>query len=104
MPFLSYQSSPEKAVESAGRLIKEGGVAAVKLEGGVYVAPTVERIVQFDIPVMGHVGLTPQSFHRMGGHKVQGKARSDGHSQEAGTRERVIEDAIALEEAGVFAI
>jgi 3-methyl-2-oxobutanoate hydroxymethyltransferase len=104
MPFMSYQSSVEKAIESAGRLMKEGGVAAVKLEGGMYIADTIERLVQCDIPVIGHVGLTPQSFHRMGGHKVQGKSKSDRFTLKAGSRERVLEDALAVERAGAFAI
>jgi 3-methyl-2-oxobutanoate hydroxymethyltransferase len=104
LPFMSYQASPWQAVESAGRLIKQGGVAAVKLEGGVYISEAIERIVQCDIPVVGHVGLTPQSFHRMGGHKVQGKSKSDRYTLKAGSRERVIEDALAVERAGAFAL
>jgi 3-methyl-2-oxobutanoate hydroxymethyltransferase len=96
MPFGSYQVSPEDAVRSAIRLVKEGGAHAVKLEGGVDVADTVRRIVSAQIPVMGHVGLTPQSVNRMGGYRVQG--RSDEG------RQRVIDDALALEAAGVFAI
>jgi len=99
MPFLSYQTSPERAIESAGRLMKEGGVAAVKLEGGIHIAPTIARIVQMDIPVMGHVGLTPQSYHRMGGYKMQGM-----HGGGVGRRERVIEDALAVQAAGAFAV
>jgi 3-methyl-2-oxobutanoate hydroxymethyltransferase len=101
LPFLSYQVSIERAIESAGRLLKEGGVSAVKLEGGLAMSETIRRIVELDIPVMGHVGLTPQSFHRMGGHKVQG--RQSGSSEIAGTRERVLEDALAVERAGAFA-
>lgn len=100
LPFLSYQSSIEKAVESAGLLLKEGGVAAVKLEGGVPMRSTIERLVDLDIPVMGHVGLTPQSYHRMGGHKLQGRSGRKG----AGSRERVIEDALAVADAGAFAL
>ncbi|HYB99276.1 MAG TPA: 3-methyl-2-oxobutanoate hydroxymethyltransferase [Candidatus Limnocylindrales bacterium] len=100
MPFLSYQVSVADAVANAGRLIKEGGAEAVKLEGGVHVAETVARIAAMDIPVMGHIGLTPQSVHRMGGHKVQG--RKPG--REAGGRERLLEDALALEDAGAFAV
>lgn len=100
MPFLSYQVSKEQAVENAGRLLKEGGVSAVKLEGGVKLAATIEQICAFDIPVMGHVGLTPQSIHRMGGHKVQGR-----HSgKQAGSRARILEDAVAVAEAGAFAL
>jgi 3-methyl-2-oxobutanoate hydroxymethyltransferase len=100
LPFLSYQVCPTDAVANAGRLIKEGGAEAVKLEGGAAVAQTIERIASVDIPVMGHVGLTPQSVHRMGGHKVQGRRRG----QAAGQRERLIDDALAVEAAGAFAI
>ena len=100
MPFLSYQVSADDALRNAGRLIKEGGAEAVKLEGGVSVADTVRRMVNVDIPVMGHIGLTPQSIHRMGGYRVQG--RVEGRA--AGCRERLLEDAAALEAAGAFAI
>ncbi len=100
MPFLSYQVSAEDALRNAGRLIKEGSAEAVKLEGGVAVAETVRRIAAVDIPVMGHIGLTPQSVHRMGGHRVQGRKSGRG----AGCRERLLEDARALESAGAFAI
>ena len=100
LPFLSYQVSPTDAVANAGRLIKEGGAEAVKLEGGCAVAETIERIAAVDIPVMGHIGLTPQSVHRMGGHKVQGRRRG----QAPGQRERLIEDALAVEAAGAFAV
>jgi len=99
LPFGSYQSSAERAVESAVRLVKEGA-AAVKLEGGLSMAATIEAIARIDVPVMGHVGLTPQSVHRMGGHKVQG--RRHGHA--AGGRERVLDDARAVEDAGAFAV
>lgn len=101
LPFMSYQASLEKALESAGRLLKEGGAAAVKLEGGIAMAETIARMSAVDIPVMGHVGLTPQSYHRMGGHKVQGKL--SGSRDKAGTRERIIDDALAVERAGAFA-
>jgi len=100
MPFLSYQVSVEQAILNAGRMIKEGGAEAIKLEGGIVVADTVRRLVEFDIPVMGHIGLTPQSIHRMGGHRVQG--RRTGRAP--GCRERLMEDAAALEAAGAFAI
>lgn len=100
MPFLSYQISDERAIESAGRLLKEGGAAGVKLEGGEVVAPTVRKLVAFDIPVMGHIGMTPQSVHRMGGFKVQGKAGTYG----AGSAEQIVRDAKALEEAGAFCV
>ena len=96
MPFGSYQISPEDALRNAVRCIKDGGAQAVKLEGGVHVAETIARITAADIPVMGHVGLTPQSIHRMGGHRVQGR-NEDG-------RERVLADARAVEAAGAFAL
>jgi 3-methyl-2-oxobutanoate hydroxymethyltransferase len=92
MPFMSYQVSPQQAVTSAGRLIKEGGAHAVKLEGGERSAAAVAAICQADIPVMGHVGLTPQSIRRLGGFRVQRH------------EEQVIHDAIAIEQAGAFAI
>jgi 3-methyl-2-oxobutanoate hydroxymethyltransferase len=100
LPFLSYQVGAAEAIANAGRLVKEGGAEAVKLEGGRAVAETIRRIAAVDIPVMGHVGLTPQSVHRMGGHKVQGRRRGRG----AGQRERIVEDALAVEEAGAFAV
>jgi 3-methyl-2-oxobutanoate hydroxymethyltransferase len=100
MPFGAYQRSPEQAVETAIRLIKEGGAHAVKLEGGLAMAAAIERIASVDIPVMGHVGLTPQSVHRMGGHRVQGRRRGT----QPGGRERVLEDAKAVEAAGAFAV
>jgi 3-methyl-2-oxobutanoate hydroxymethyltransferase len=96
LPFGSYQISPEDAVRSSVRCIKEGGAHAVKLEGGARMAETIARIVGAEIPVMGHVGLTPQAIHRMGGHRVQGRS-------EAGAR-RVLEDARAVQEAGAFAV
>jgi 3-methyl-2-oxobutanoate hydroxymethyltransferase len=100
MPFLSYQVSAEDALRNAGLLIKEGGAEAVKLEGGVSIAATVARLTQIDIPVMGHIGLTPQSVHRMGGHRVQGQREGSA----PGCRQRLLDDAKALEQAGVFAI
>jgi 3-methyl-2-oxobutanoate hydroxymethyltransferase len=100
LPFLSYQVSVEDALRNAGRLMKDGGVEAVKLEGGVVMADTIRALSSVDIPVMGHVGLTPQSVHRMGGHRVQGRRRGRG----PGERQRVIEDAIAVAEAGAFAV
>jgi 3-methyl-2-oxobutanoate hydroxymethyltransferase len=96
MPFMSFQVSPVQALENAGRLMKEGSFESVKLEGGEDVAEHVRRIVAAGIPVMGHVGLTPQSVHAMGGFKVQGKGESDA--------DRVLADARALEEAGAYAI
>jgi 3-methyl-2-oxobutanoate hydroxymethyltransferase len=100
MPFGAYQTGPARALESAVRLVKEGGAHAVKLEGGTAMAPAIEAIASVDVPVMGHVGLTPQSVHRMGGHKVQGRRRGS----EPGTRERVLADARAVEAAGAFAV
>jgi 3-methyl-2-oxobutanoate hydroxymethyltransferase len=96
MPFMSYHVSTEDAVRNAGRFLKEGGAQTVKLEGGVNVRERIRAITDMDIPVMGHIGLTPQSVHRMGGFKVQGK---DDKS-----RRRLIEDAQAVEEAGAFAV
>ncbi len=100
LPFLSYQVSVTEALANAGRLIKEGAAEAVKLEGGLPMAETIRAIASVDIPVMGHIGLTPQSVHRMGGHKVQGRRRGE----RAGQRDRLIEDASAVEDAGAFAI
>jgi 3-methyl-2-oxobutanoate hydroxymethyltransferase len=100
LPFGPYQSSPERGVESAIRLVKEGGAAAVKLEGGLHMAATIEAIARVDIPVMGHVGLTPQSVHRMGGPKVQGRR----HGKAPGGRGRVLDDARAVEASGAFAV
>ena len=100
LPFLSYQVNPEQALRNSGRLIKEGGAEAVKLEGGITMANTIRRLVDIDIPVMGHIGLTPQSIHRMGGHRVQGRRAGRG----PGCRERLLEDAAAVEQAGAFAI
>ena len=96
MPFMSYQVSPLQAIENAGKLVKDGGFESVKLEGGEEIAEHVRRIVSAGIPVMGHVGLTPQSVHAMGGFKVQGKGEDAAL--------RVIEGARALEDAGAFAI
>jgi 3-methyl-2-oxobutanoate hydroxymethyltransferase len=95
LPFMSYQVSPAQAVESAGKLMKEGFVESVKLEGGEEFAEHVRRIVRAGIPVCGHVGLTPQSVHQFGGFKVQG--RGDG-------AEKIIADAHALEDAGAFMV
>jgi 3-methyl-2-oxobutanoate hydroxymethyltransferase len=96
MPFMSFQVSAEKAVEAAGKMLKDGGFEAVKLEGGEPVAESVRRIVTCGIPVMGHIGLTPQSVHAMGGFRVQGKTEDSAV--------RVLNDARALEQAGVYAI
>lgn len=96
MPFGSYQVSPEDAVRSAIRFVKEGGAHAVKLEGGVAMAETLARIARAEIPVMGHVGLTPQAVHRMGGFRVQGRGADE--------RARVLADAEAVQQAGAFAV
>jgi len=96
MPFLTYQVSPEQALQNAARLFQEGGAAAVKLEGGRAVAETVRRLTQAGLPVMGHVGLTPQHLHQLGGMRQQ--ARNDEAAQE------LIADAVALENAGAFAL
>jgi 3-methyl-2-oxobutanoate hydroxymethyltransferase len=96
MPFMSYQVSPHQAVESAGRLMKEGAFESVKLEGGAEIAESVFRIVRAGIPVVGHVGLTPQSVHAFGGFKVQGRGDEGA--------EKVLEDARALEQAGAFCV
>lgn len=96
MPFMTYQVSEEEALRNAARLLQDGGAQAVKLEGGEAVAPTVRRLVQAGIPVMGHVGLLPQSVHALGGYRVQGKT-------EAAARQ-LLRDAEALAEAGAFAI
>ena len=96
LPFMTYQTSVEDAMRNAGRLLQEGGAQAVKLEGGAHMAETVRRLVQVGIPVVGHIGLTPQSINQLGGYKVQGRT-----PQEA---ERLLEDAIALQQAGAFCI
>ena len=96
MPFMTYQVSVDDALRNAARFIQEGGAQTVKLEGGENMAETVKRIVSSGIPVMGHIGLTPQSIHQLGGFKVMGK------TPEAALR--LINDAKALDEAGVFAI
>lgn len=96
MPFMSYQVDTGTAVRNAGRLLQEGGAQAVKLEGGRAIAPVIERMSNVGIAVMGHVGLTPQSVHRMGGYRVQGR------SAEAAAA--LIDDALAVEAAGAFAV
>ena len=99
LPFGSYQVNSEQGVRSAIRLIK-AGASAVKLEGGTNMFDTISAISRVDIPVMGHIGLTPQSYHRMGGHRVQGRA----DNRDAGGRERLFEDAHSVEQAGAFAV
>jgi 3-methyl-2-oxobutanoate hydroxymethyltransferase len=96
MPFGSFQIGGDEALRNAIRFVKEGGAQAVKLEGGTHVLPTIERIVAAEIPVMGHVGLTPQAVNRMGGFRVQGRGDKG--------RDKVIEDALAVQEAGAFAV
>jgi len=96
MPFMTYQASLEQGLANAGRLMKEGGVGSIKLEGGAQHAELVRRLVASGIPVMGHIGLTPQSFHQLGGFKVQGR--------EAGGRDKLLADARSLDEAGAYAI
>ncbi len=96
MPFMSYQASIEDAVRNAGRLLQEGGAMAVKLEGGGPVTATVERLASLGIPVIGHLGLTPQSVHFMGGFKRQATTVEAGR--------RLLDDAAALEKAGAFAV
>ena len=96
MPFLTYQISPEEAIKNCGRAMKETGCHAVKIEGGQPIAATVRRLVDVGIPVMGHIGLTPQSVHALGGYRVQG--RDDAAA------DRLKADAAALEEAGAFGV
>ena len=96
MPFMSYNISVEEAVRNAGRLVKEGGCEVVKLEGGVDFAPTIAAIVKAGIPVMGHIGLTPQTASAMGGFKIQGK--------DANAAKQIIDDAKTIQDAGVFSI
>src|SRR6266567_7817403 len=96
LPFLSYQVSPEQAIQNAGRIFQEGGAAAVKLEGGRAVAQTVRRLTGAGLPVMGHLGLTPQYVHHLGGMRQQ--ARNDEAAQE------LITDALTLEDTGAFAL
>ncbi|OLC02157.1 MAG: 3-methyl-2-oxobutanoate hydroxymethyltransferase [Actinobacteria bacterium 13_2_20CM_2_66_6] len=96
MPFMSYHSSTEQAIESAGRFVKEGGMHAVKLEGGGRIAELTQRLTGMGIPVMGHLGLTPQFVHQMGGFKVQGKTEAQAA--------RILADARELEAAGAFSL
>ncbi|MEO0812199.1 MAG: 3-methyl-2-oxobutanoate hydroxymethyltransferase [Myxococcota bacterium] len=96
LPFMSYQVSPEQALRSAGRLMAEGDAHSVKLEGGTEMAPSVERLVSAGIPVMGHIGLTPQSVHQLGGFKVQGRRAEQADA--------LVEDALALQESGAYAL
>ena len=96
LPFMAYQVDAAAALRNAGRLLQEGGAHTVKLEGGVSIAATVRRIVDAGIPVMGHIGLTPQSVHALGGYRVQGRSRA--------AAQRLRDDAIALQDAGAYAV
>jgi 3-methyl-2-oxobutanoate hydroxymethyltransferase len=96
MPFMSYQAGPQDALRNAGRMLKEGGAQSVKLEGGQRVADTVSLLVSSGIPVMGHIGLTPQSVNQFGGYKIQGKTPA--------AAVKLINDAVALEQAGAYAV
>ena len=96
MPFMSYQAGLGDAMRNAGRFLQEGGAQAVKLEGGFHMAETVRRLVQVGIPVVGHIGLTPQSVNQLSGYKVQGRTPE--------AAERLLEDAVALDQAGAFCI
>jgi 3-methyl-2-oxobutanoate hydroxymethyltransferase len=96
MPFLTYESDPKEAVRNAGRLVKEAGAEAVKVEGGLEVVPSIKALLQTNIPVMGHLGLTPQAIHRLGGYKVQARTAPDA--------ERLVTQARILEGAGIFAL
>ncbi|MEW6054468.1 MAG: 3-methyl-2-oxobutanoate hydroxymethyltransferase [Nitrospirota bacterium] len=96
LPFMSYQASLSEAVRNAGRFLKEAGASAVKIEGGAEVAEHIRAMTRSDIPVMAHIGLTPQSIHRMGGYKVQGKTEESAH--------RLLEEARIAEDAGAFSL
>ena len=96
MPFLSYQTSIKDTIKNAGQLIKEGDAGAVKLEGGSHMKKHIKELVQIGIPVMGHVGLTPQSFHQMSGYSIQGKTPE--------TAQKIIDDALAVQESGAFSV
>ena len=96
MPFLSYNLSDEQALQNAGRFLQEAGAQAVKLEGGVRVAETVRRVTEAGIPVMGHIGLTPQSVNQIGGYRVQGKTEAEAVA--------LMDDAIALQQAGAYSV
>jgi 3-methyl-2-oxobutanoate hydroxymethyltransferase len=95
MPYMSYQVGIEEACRNCGRMVKEGGAQAVKIEGGMNMSHVIRAVTSIDIPVMGHIGLTPQSIHRMGGYKVQGR------NEQA---DRIIDDAVAVQNSGAFAI
>lgn len=96
MPFLSYQPSVEETIKNAGILMKEGGAGAVKLEGGQHVEKNIKALVDSGIPVLGHIGLTPQSFHQLSGYKIQGKTPQ--------AAQKIINDAMAVQRAGAFGV
>lgn len=96
LPFMSYQGSVDEAVQNAGRLVKEGGAEAVKLEGGAEFTEVIQKIDRAGIPVMGHIGLTPQSVHRMGGYRIQGRDEEKA--------QQLMDDALALEDAGCYSL
>ena len=96
MPFMTFQLGVDEAKRNAGRLIQEGGAESVKLEGGVTQAATIEALVKMGVPVMGHVGLTPQSVHQFGGYRIQGRGEADARN--------ILDDALAVEQAGAFAV
>ncbi len=96
MPFMSYQSSIELAIKNAGRFIKEGNAQAVKLEGGAHIKNHIKSLVNYGIPVMGHIGLLPQSINQQSGYHVQGKLKKDA--------EKIIDDAISIQNSGAFSI
>ena len=96
MPFMTFQLGVDEAKRNAGRLIQEGGAESVKLEGGVTQAATIEALVKMGVPVMGHVGLTPQSVHQFGGYRIQGRGEADARA--------IFDDAIAVEQSGAFAM
>lgn len=96
MPFMTFQLGADEAKRNAGRLVQEGGAESVKLEGGVTQAATIEALVKMGVPVMGHVGLTPQSVHQFGGYRIQGRGEADARA--------ILDDAMAVEQAGAFAV
>jgi 3-methyl-2-oxobutanoate hydroxymethyltransferase len=96
MPFLSYQPSIEETMKNAGLFLKDGGASAIKLEGGVHIEKHISSLVNSGIPVLGHVGLTPQSYHQLSGYKIQGKTPDDA--------QKIIDDAVAVENSGAFGV
>ncbi|MBK50277.1 MAG: 3-methyl-2-oxobutanoate hydroxymethyltransferase [Chloroflexi bacterium] len=96
MPFMSFQSDLKSAVANAGQILKQSGAQSVKIEGGSHMATTIKTLVEIGIPVMGHIGLTPQSFNQLGGYKIQGKSLVEA--------QQLIEDAISVQESGAYAV